>query len=877
MAWNAGGDVKVYQNITSTGVYILTTPHQYGSLKGSQSLSYTPNATITITNIGTCYIPPSPTPTPTNTNTPTQTPTNTNTPTQTPTNTNTPTQTPTNTVTPTHTPTPTQTPTPTPPPYTWSSVDATTACSSGIQMGIVTLIGGSDFCSATSISTSNLGTAPSGTTIYIASNNQYRTAQKTSATVAQFIGSCTPCPSPTPTPTSTVTQTPTNTVTPTNTNTPTQTPTNTATPTPTPPPYTYSTVDAATACYNGISTNNVSFDNNNTFCSANTMTSTVFGSLSTGTTIYIASAGQYRVANKTSFGSTVVFTGGGCTPCPTPTPTPTSTVTQTPTNTVTPTQTSTSTVTPTHTPTQTATRTQTPTPTVTPTVTPSLPALTVSVSSSTVQTCYGDSTAAFTLSASGGNGASYEYSKDNSTWQVSATFSSIAGGTYTGYVRNSNRTGTVASVSVGNLARTQVSASVTSTAVTCNGGSDGQITVTSGSGGTGSGYQARINSGSWFNLGKTFTGLAANTYTIDVQDSNGCIRTYSQSVTQPTAVTSSITSSTAPTCYNGGNGSVTATAGGGVGGYTYSLNGGTYQAGATFSSLSNGSYYITVKDSNGCTATSSTTTFNVTAPNATFTIQNVSCYGGADGSIVVSGGSGGSGSGYSASINNSTYFSLPKTFGSLNSASSPYTIYIKDSSGCVQYYNQNITQPTILTGTLTLTAADDGTNIGSVSATSTGGTWPKTYKLYIDNASPYNDYTQGTLVSTTTNVTAGSPTVSYTGLTGAYYWLQVIDANGCVTHSGEVNVNGIVYVFKFPSSGTITCTPTTPLVNVYMNLSDKNAYVAAGNTLFAGLTLYSDVAGTAWVSTNSRIYDANNTTIWNVSSTGVITTVRSSC
>jgi hypothetical protein len=62
-----------------------------------------------------------------------------------------------------------------------------------------------------------------------------------------------------------------------------------------------------------------------------------------------------------------------------------------------------------------------------------------------------------------------------------------------------------------------------------------------------------------------------------------------------------------------------------------------------------------------------------------------------------------------------------------------------------------------------------------------------------------------------------------------------------------------------------------------MNLSDKNAYVAAGNTLFAGLTLYSDVAGTAWVSTNSRIYDSNNTTIWNVSSTGVITTVNRLC
>ena len=85
MVWNATGDTKVYEYISSTGVYVQSNPYQYGSLKTSQSMSYTPNAAITIEYIGDCFTPPTPTPTPTNTVTPTVTPTNTVTPTQTPT------------------------------------------------------------------------------------------------------------------------------------------------------------------------------------------------------------------------------------------------------------------------------------------------------------------------------------------------------------------------------------------------------------------------------------------------------------------------------------------------------------------------------------------------------------------------------------------------------------------------------------------------------------------------------------------------------------------------------------------------------------------------------------------------------------------------
>jgi hypothetical protein len=64
------------------------------------------------------------------------------------------------------------------------------------------------------------------------------------------------------------------------------------------------------------------------------------------------------------------------------------------------------------------------------------------------------------------------------------------------------------------------------TNISCNGGSTGSITV-SGSGGT-SPYTYKIGSGS-YSSSATFSTLSAGTYTIGIQDNNGC--TASVSVT----------------------------------------------------------------------------------------------------------------------------------------------------------------------------------------------------------------------------------------------------------------------------------------------------------------------------------------------------------
>jgi hypothetical protein len=359
--------------------------------------------------------------------------------------------------------------------------------------------------------------------------------------------------------------------------------------------------------------------------------------------------------------------------------------------------------------------------------------------------------------------------------------------------------------------------------------------------------------------------------------------TSSPTLTQPTLLTASI-SGTAPTCYDGSNGSVVGSATGGTGTYTYYISsGGSYggaQNSGTFSSLPTGTYSVLVVDSNSCTSFSSNVTLNTTPPNATRTVTNVSCNGGADGSIAVSSGTGGSGASYSASTDNSTYFALPKTFYSLNSANSPYTIYIKDGSGCVQSYSTAVTQPTAQTCTISVAAYDDGTNIGQITASLGGGTGVKTVRLYSDTSAPYSDYSTDTLVATQTGVSNGG-THTFTGLAcnSTKYWVQVTDANGCVVNS-ETSVN--VCNFTSTNRPRFNTTANTAsggnLIVTYLRNDDYVNYVANGNEYSAGMTLYSTNGGGQWGEGAGFIFDVGGSgCVIAISSLGLLSGAQTNC
>ena len=71
-------------------------------------------------------------------------------------------------------------------------------------------------------------------------------------------------------------------------------------------------------------------------------------------------------------------------------------------------------------------------------------------------------------------------------------------------------------------------------------------------------------------------------------------------VNEPSPLMLEITSSTDITCFGGADGVITVTAGGGIPGYTYSIDGVAFGASATFTGLIAGSHTITVNDANGC-------------------------------------------------------------------------------------------------------------------------------------------------------------------------------------------------------------------------------------------------------------------------------------
>jgi hypothetical protein len=133
------------------------------------------------------------------------------------------------------------------------------------------------------------------------------------------------------------------------------------------------------------------------------------------------------------------------------------------------------------------------------------------------------------------------------------------------------------------------------------------------------------------------------------------------------------------------------------------------------------------------------------------------------------------------------YFNVPKTFETLTAGN--YTVYAKDIQDCIKTIPITISQPTAQSATIdvvsqpTCAGADSD---GVITLSSTGGVWPKTYKLYADTTAPYN--TCATLIQTWTNVASGSPSINATGLTSNGYCLEVTDANGCVVNTAAITV-----------------------------------------------------------------------------------------
>lgn len=97
--------------------------------------------------------------------------------------------------------------------------------------------------------------------------------------------------------------------------------------------------------------------------------------------------------------------------------------------------------------------------------------------------------------------------------------------------------------------------------------------------------------------------LGPGTYTITIQEEDGCAYFQDIVITEPTELLLDTVSTSDVICFGGNEGSVILNADGGVSPYLFSFDGVTYQTDSNFLTMEAGIYTFTVKDAYGCITT----------------------------------------------------------------------------------------------------------------------------------------------------------------------------------------------------------------------------------------------------------------------------------
>jgi gliding motility-associated-like protein len=373
---------------------------------------------------------------------------------------------------------------------------------------------------------------------------------------------------------------------------------------------------------------------------------------------------------------------------------------------------------------------------------------------------------------------------------------------------------------------TALTLTTTASNVLCNAACNGSINV-AGGGGT-----APITF-TWLPV-VTFTGstnanifnLCSASYTVNASDLNGCPISTVVTITQPIALTTTLTSVNA-SCSNSCNATASLNVAGGTPTYSFSWSNGP----ATTSTLGNlcaGNYTGTVIDGNGCVSATGFTITALSAFNVTLTPTSPLCNGASTGSIstLLSGNQGTVSFNWVAS-------GVGQNPTNLNAGT--YTLTAIDAAGCIASGVANLVNPPALLANVTTTNPACNGNCNGIAI-----------------STPVNAV--GTVNYTWNPVAPNSPTVN--ALCAGNYTLTISDNNGCtdvqtftLTNPPVLNVNTSIGPATCGSSnGSITAIPVggTPAYTF-----SWTAPVSSTNAAVSGL-----VAGVYTV----IVTDANNCT-----------------
>lgn len=444
--------------------------------------------------------------------------------------------------------------------------------------------------------------------------------------------------------------------------------------------------------------------------------------------------------------------------------------------------------------------------------------------------CKNNATGSASVVATGGSG-SYTYSWNSSPAQTTTTANNLVAGNYTVTVSDNNGCTIPVTLPVNIseplavLATSATTSSYNSYGISCFGGNNGSIDLTT-NGGT-SPYSFVWNGvPSFSSSNEDISNLVSGSYSVTITDANNCTTNQNFTLTQPLQL-SAATTITSATCPSFNDGEINTISNGGVPVHTYSWAGPSSfnSTNASILGLVAGNYSLTVTDANGCTNLS---THIVTQPGAiaiTYTVSvypggnNISCYGGNNGDIGSINVSGGTPTYNYLWIGPSGYTSTSPSISSLNAGT--YQLLVTDDNNCTASKIVTLTEPNAINNTLTplvyngnYNISCNGTSTGSISNINSGGT--PAYSYVWNGPSGFSSTNQnissleaGTYTLTTSDINScqGISTITLTqpqilnsvagspGVNGGYN----ITCNGFLNGSIEVNSNGgtLPYIYSW--------------------------------------------------------------------------------
>ncbi|MCB9196203.1 MAG: SprB repeat-containing protein, partial [Flavobacteriales bacterium] len=382
--------------------------------------------------------------------------------------------------------------------------------------------------------------------------------------------------------------------------------------------------------------------------------------------------------------------------------------------------------------------------------------------SSTNSNC-GQADGSVSVSASGGtvtSGYSFAW-LDGSSNPIGngATVNNQVAGTYSITVTDNNgcqatATSTISDLGGGSLSETHINSN-------CNGSFDGSINL-SVSGGSAPFVYSWSGPNGFTNTNQDINLLEAGTYDVTVTDAVNCITTLSVIISQPTAVNVTA-SATDALCFGSSSGSLTATATGGTGAFSFvwyddAILSNSVGSGSTLNGMAAGTYYVEATDVNNCSANSTIVLNQPAQISVTTTSTDANC-GLSDGSVSVIGTAGGS----NIYVSESWVDNGGNPVTNINALpSGSYTVTITDNNGCTGTAVQGI-------GDL----VGPSLNIISVASVSCNGYCDGTALIEAVGGTPTYIY------AWTPAPTSGQGTPSVAGLCAGNYNVSVSDDNGC--------------------------------------------------------------------------------------------------